>query len=63
LRAGYGTDVDWSCYFRPRIWGFLPLPECPLLAQSGHPELQCTCPLSGAKQTCRFALQMSAYDP
>jgi hypothetical protein len=21
------------------------------------------CPLSGAKRTCRFALQMSAYDP
>jgi hypothetical protein len=39
------------------------LPECPLLALSGHAELHCTCPLSGAKRTCRFALQMSAYDP
>ena len=25
--------------------------------------LRCTCPLSGVKQTCHFALQMSAYDP
>jgi hypothetical protein len=25
--------------------------ECPLLAQSGHPELHRTCPLSGVKQT------------
>ena len=36
--------------------------ECPLLAQSGHTELHCTCPLSGVKRTCHFALQMSAYD-
>ena len=35
---------------------------CPLLAQSGHTELHCTCPLSGVKRTCRFALQMSAFD-
>ena len=35
----------------------------PLLAQSGHPSLHRTCPLSGAKRTCLFALQMSAYDP
>ena len=34
-----------------------------LLAQSGHPSLHRTCPLSGAKRTCLFALQMSAYDP
>ena len=25
--------------------------RCPLLAQSGHAELHCTCPLSGAKRT------------
>ena len=37
--------------------------SCPLLALSGHPELHCTCPLSGVKRTCRFALHMSAYDP
>ena len=36
---------------------------CPLLALSGHAELHCTCPLLGVKRTCRFALQMSAYDP
>ena len=35
--------------------------RCPLLAQSGHTELHCTCPLSGAKQTCRFALQMPGH--
>ena len=23
----------------------------------------CECPLSGVKQTCHFALQMSAFDP
>ena len=34
-----------------------------VLAQSGHPYLQRTCPLSGVKQTWRFALHMSAYDP
>ena len=37
--------------------------RCPLLAQSGHGLVHCTCPLSGVKRTCRFALQMSAYDP
>ena len=53
------------------IWGYsgnaaslLPnTTRCPLLAQSGHAELHCTCPLSGVKRTCRFALQMSAFDP
>ena len=25
--------------------------RCPLLAQSGHPELHCTCPLLGVKRT------------
>ena len=37
--------------------------RCPLLAQSGHRLVHCTCPLSGAKRTCRFALHMSAFDP
>ena len=37
--------------------------RCPLLAQSGHPSLRCTCPLLGVKRTCHFALQMSAFDP
>jgi hypothetical protein len=37
--------------------------ECPLLALSGHAPVHCTCPLSSVKQTSRFALQMSAYDP
>jgi tetratricopeptide (TPR) repeat protein len=27
------------------------LPSCPLLAQSGHPELRRTCPLSGVERT------------
>ena len=36
---------------------------CPLLAQSRHGRVHCTCPLSGVKRTCLFALQMSAYDP
>ena len=33
------------------------------MAQSGHAQLRCTCPLSGVKRTCRVALHMSAYDP
>jgi len=33
------------------------------VALSGHTELHCTCLLSGVKRTCRFALQMSAFDP
>ncbi|MGA7032187.1 MAG: hypothetical protein WB052_05060, partial [Pseudolabrys sp.] len=33
--------------------------QCPLLALSGHTELQRTCPLSGVKRTCPFALHMS----
>jgi hypothetical protein len=37
--------------------------ECLLLAQSGHNLVHCKCPLSGVKRTCRFALQMSAFDP
>jgi hypothetical protein len=37
--------------------------QCPLLAHSGHPLVHRTCPLLGVKQTCRFATQMSAFDP
>ena len=37
--------------------------QCPLLAQSGHRLVHCTCPLLGVKRTWPFALQMSAYDP
>ena len=29
--------------------------QCPLLAQSGHRQVHCTCPLSGVKRTCLFA--------
>src|SRR5262245_34898511 len=36
---------------------------CPLLAQSGHGLLHCTCPLSGVKRTSLFATHMSAFDP
>ena len=28
--------------------------ECPLLAQSGHALVHCTCPLLGVKRTCAF---------
>src|SRR6516165_7919067 len=34
----------------------------PLLAQSAHELVRCTCPLLGVKRTCLFALQMPAYD-
>ena len=37
--------------------------RCPLLALSRHTELHRTCPLSGVKRTCLFALHMSAFDP
>jgi hypothetical protein len=37
--------------------------RCPLLAQSGHALMHCTCLLSGVKRTCPFALHMSAFDP
>ena len=35
----------------------------PLLAQSGHRLLHCTCPLSGVKRTSTCAPHMSAFDP
>jgi len=34
----------------------------PHMAQSGHPWLYRTCPLSGVKQTWPIAVHMSAYD-
>ena len=37
--------------------------RCPLLALSGHRLVHRTCPLLGVKRTCRFAPQMSAYEP
>src|SRR5215831_12351153 len=37
--------------------------RCPLLAQSRHSELHCTCLLLGVKRTCRCAPHMSAFDP
>src|SRR5262245_22764782 len=36
---------------------------CPLLALSRHGLMHCTCPLSGVKRTCLYALHMSAFDP
>src|SRR5215813_9606466 len=36
---------------------------CPLLAQSRHPQVRCTCPLSGVKRTSRGHAPMSAFDP
>ena len=42
---------------------FSQAPSCPLLAQSGHRPVHCTCPLSGAKRTSACAVHMSAYDP
>ena len=35
----------------------------PLLALSGHSNDTSECPLLGVKQTSRFALHMSAFDP
>jgi hypothetical protein len=39
------------------------LTSCPLLAQSGHPSLHRTCPLSRVKRTSQLAARMSANDP
>ena len=35
----------------------------PHMALSGHFKRSRECPLLGVKRTCRFALQMSAFDP
>jgi len=56
------TDWAWAAVVRdsrPRLTrrtrfsrgGLLDVVPCPLLAQSGHPLLHCTCPLSGVKRT------------
>src|SRR5262249_1475045 len=37
--------------------------ECPLMAQSGHPEGFNQCPLLEVKRTSRFSYRMSAFDP
>ena len=37
--------------------------KCPLLAQSGHELVHCTCPLSGVKRTSLSHRKMSAKDP
>ena len=42
---------------------FIEVSQYPLLSQSGHSNRRHECPLSGVKRTCRFALQMSAFDP
>src|SRR5262245_27270848 len=36
--------------------------ECPLLAQSRHRLVHCTCLLLRVKRTCSFALDMSVFD-
>ena len=68
------TDWAWAAVVRdsrPRLTrrtrfsrgGLLDVVPCPLLAQSGHTLVHCTCSLSGVKRTCLFALYMSAFDP
>jgi len=37
--------------------------ECPLLAQSRHPDTLNECPLLGVKRTSRGQALMSAFDP
>jgi hypothetical protein len=37
--------------------------ECPLLAQSRHPDRVGECPLSGVKRTSKFKSVTSAFDP
>ena len=49
--------------FTPGLYAQTHRETGPLLAQSGHAELQCTCPLLGAKQTSRLHRKMSANDP
>jgi hypothetical protein len=36
---------------------------CPLMGQSGHPELHCACPLLGVKRTSPELVAISAFDP
>ena len=37
--------------------------QCPRIADSRHGLVRCTCPLTGAKRTCPFALHTSVNDP
>ena len=37
--------------------------ECPLVAQSRHPDRVGECPLSGVKRTSKFKSVTSAFDP
>ena len=39
-----------SCHQRARNEANLKLPRCPLLAQSRHEQVHCTCPLSGVER-------------
>ena len=49
LLASMNSDTFLvDCHHCPRQFR---ADECPLLAQSGHTELQRTCPLSGVKRT------------
>ena len=56
-----GLFAKLSTARRPKLNNFVG--ACPLLAQSRHDGLQCTCPLSGVKRTYLLALHMSAFDP
>ena len=47
--------VTWFALFQHRG------PECPLLAHSGHPWLQCTCPISGVKRTCGELIRIQVF--
>src|SRR5262249_4149056 len=58
-RRHYTSKTDRSTNLNPEVASC----RLPGLAQSGHSCLHCTCPLSGVKRTCRFALHMSAFDP
>ena len=50
--AHHRDEIKPQPIFRSRQT--LEIAECPLLAQSGHAELHCTCPLSGVKRTCLY---------
>ena len=57
-RAPVGGSLLLELCHRPFISS-----QCPLLAQSGHTELHCTCPLLGVKRTSHGHVPMSAFDP
>jgi hypothetical protein len=50
-RRIFPLSVSWFDLARSYFDSFDHDSECPLLAQSEHPLVHCTCPLSGAKQT------------